>query len=152
MSDIKRVGGTGSALSSSSVSSASSAKIEGTPGVFAQSLSDASGALIISELEAIMNEIDNQAKNLQKQKTFVSMKRYKDLVKSFMKVVTDNLYVLRGIESTDALGRQKVLKRVEEVENSLEELTSRVLGTDNENVDVLARMDDIRGMLVDLKG
>lgn len=153
MSGIKKTGGSTSAGPIGATGKKSApARVGGAAGAFASSLESISMANVISQLESVMNEIDRQAKELQKQKTFHSLKRYKDLVRKFMKTVTENLYVIKGSEVTDSTGRQKVLKTVQEVESSLEELTSRVLGSDRENVDILANMDDIRGMLVDLKG
>lgn len=157
MSEVRRSGGSTSASSIGSASPgiggiSKPVRAGEVAGAFAKTLEAAGTNAVIGQLEAILAEIDRQTNNLQKQKTFHALKKYKDLVQKFMKTVTDNMYVIKGIEGTDSGGRQKVLKTVQAVESSLGDLTSRVLGAERENVDILALMDDIRGMLVDLKG
>jgi|YNPMSStandDraft_1061717.scaffolds.fasta_scaffold06010_2 uncharacterized protein YaaR (DUF327 family) len=105
---------------------------------------------IKADLEELLNEIDNAGKEFSKNPTMETLKKYKTLVKSFMEMIIKRIYKIKEKYGKKSFLKQKVYIIVEKINSKLEELTKYVLNKESSNLDLLATMDEIRGLLVDL--
>ena len=96
-------------------------------------------------------EIDAQALLLKKAVTPERLKHYRELVKTFMKEALPNTYLLHEEQRWDRSGHQRNLIIVKKVNEQLESLMHDVTSKEMP-LKLIARLDQIRGLLLDLLG
>lgn len=99
---------------------------------------------------AILAKIDQQSAALKKSLTVAGVKQYRELVGEFMKEALRDSYQLTGESKWDRMGNRKEYVIVKKVNESLEELMAALADQAKEQLDLIAKLDEIRGMLVDL--
>jgi uncharacterized protein YaaR (DUF327 family) len=75
---------------------------------------------------------------------------YKKLVKEFLNVVVTNSHVFTKENFLDRRGRHRVFSQVKQVDKTLADLTNDFLNQEVDRIKVVKKLDDIRGMLVDM--
>ncbi|WP_053601255.1 YaaR family protein [Bacillus sp. FJAT-18017] len=101
-------------------------------------------------LHQLLQDIDSQGQKLSENPTFQELNKYKNLVKRFMDDVTKNGVGLYQTESWDLYGGNKVLKTVQVIDRKMVELTDQILNQQNDQLSILERIGEIKGMLVNL--
>jgi hypothetical protein len=101
-------------------------------------------------LDEVLSEIDEAAKDFLERPIYGNLLRYKELVKRFMKVVVSKLYRTRETISSRRVDPQKIYTLIEEVDKNLGLLTEEVLSGQADSLSLMAKIDEIRGLLVDL--
>lgn len=119
--------------------------------MFEEELKKVQGSQLQNQLENLLKEIENQGKKLSETQTVRELKKYKDMIKNFLSEAVRKTYALKDEASWDRRGRHKVYTTIEKVNQKLEELTTAVLGQQENQLDLLKRVDEIRGLLIDLK-
>jgi len=102
-------------------------------------------------LEEIMSELDRQGREFQKKPVIEELVKYKTLVKRFLEfTVKKSLRVeeKKGIKKLS--NRQKIWRIVSVVDKKLSELTLAIIEKEKENLNLAAKLDEIRGLLLDL--
>lgn len=95
---------------------------------------------------AFLADIDEQGKRLAKSPIRAEIERYRLLVGKFVK---EALAQMTQLESrTDRRNRAFIL--VKEIDKKLAELTEMLLTGQSKQIDILAKLDEIHGMLIDL--
>lgn len=102
------------------------------------------------KLSNLMNDIEEQGKKIAKHMDIRDMKRYRTLVKDFMNEVTANSHKFSRENFLDRKGRHRVYGIVKEVDKSLDDLAQELLKDEKDNLEILKKIDDIRGMLLDI--
>lgn len=102
------------------------------------------------KLSNLMKDIEEQGEKLAKHMDIRDMKRYRKLVKEFMNEVTANSHEFSRENFLDRKGRHRVYGIVKEVDKSLDELAEELLKDEKDNLAILGKIDDIRGMLLDI--
>lgn len=102
------------------------------------------------KLTGLMKEIEEQGSRLAKHMDIKDMKRYRSLVKEFMNEVTANSHAFSRENFLDRKGRHRVYGIVKEVDRSLDDLAAELLKDEKDNLAILNKIDDIRGMLLDI--
>lgn len=98
----------------------------------------------------LLQQIDTQSEELKKSPTPVVIKRYRKLVQAFMKEALNQTYTLNQQTHWDRSGNRKVFTTVKKINAAMEELADNMLNKEKKQIDMVARLDEIRGMLVDL--
>ncbi|WP_432653168.1 YaaR family protein [Salibacterium salarium] len=98
----------------------------------------------------MMEQIDDQGKVLSESRSVEELRKYKQLVKDFMKEAVDNGLNLEEKRGFNRRGRTKMYKVVEEVDQKLMDLTNSVVDDQKSGLDILDQVGEIRGMLVNL--
>lgn len=98
----------------------------------------------------LLKQIDEQSAELKKSPTPTGVKRYRKLVQAFMKETLDQSYTLNQQTHWDRNGNRKVFITVKKLNESLEALAEEVLHKEKNQIDRVAKLDEIRGLLVDL--
>lgn len=102
------------------------------------------------KLSGLMRDIEEQGAKIAKHMDIRDMKRYRNLVKEFMNEVTANSHEFSRENFLDRRGRHRVYGIVKEVDKSLDELAQELLKNEKDNLEILKKVDDIRGMLLDI--
>lgn len=103
------------------------------------------------QLDKLIEEIDNQGEILREKLTFEELKKYKDLVQKFLEGVINKSYQILEERSIDRKG-QKIFNIVRKIDESLEELTKMFLNKEENQLNILAKLNEIKGLLIDLYG
>ena len=117
---------------------------------FSVDLSKESDQQVRAHLEELLGKIQQQGKRLGQTPTFSELKSYRELVKKFMSEAVGQMYDVESGAGWDRRGRQKAYTLVRKVDETLESLTEDVRSGQEKQLDILAKMDSIRGMLVDM--
>ncbi|MEW6696718.1 MAG: YaaR family protein [Bacillota bacterium] len=76
-----------------------------------------------------------------------NIKQYKDAIKEYLGFVLKNYHKLRHDRS---INYSTVYTRVEIINKEVEELTQRLLSEEKDNIDVVAEVDKITGLILDV--
>jgi uncharacterized protein YaaR (DUF327 family) len=118
---------------------------------FMKELDNAAEEQIKLSLDQLIEEINGQAKQLAHHRTFEELDKYKKMVKSFMDQAIRKIYTVKVSDSSKLMiNRKKVYIIVDLVDKELEKLTKMMLESQADSLDILAALDRIRGMLVDM--
>ncbi|MEW6202217.1 MAG: YaaR family protein [bacterium] len=105
---------------------------------------------IRGELDSLIRQIDEQAQLIEKSLTFETLETYRTLVQKFVHIAIHELYEVEEKLSVSKTGKQKALVIVKKINTALEELTSEFLGRQVNLINFMGRIDQIRGLLIDL--
>jgi hypothetical protein len=94
--------------------------------------------------------IDEQGEKLSKKRTFEELVKYKNMIQEFIKEAVEQMYKVKEEYSSYGSGNHKVYTIIEKVDENLEELTELVLSKQSTQLEILDRLDEVRGMLVDI--
>jgi uncharacterized protein YaaR (DUF327 family) len=117
---------------------------------FKQKLNEIEQEQIRSELKVLYDKIETQTGKLQNKLFIEDLIEYKKLVKDFLNVTVNNSHVFYKENSLDRRGRHRVYSLVKKVDNELDELTKDFLDVENNRLKILKRLDDIKGILLDI--
>jgi uncharacterized protein YaaR (DUF327 family) len=101
-------------------------------------------------LNALLAEIDKRGKRLGEVPTYSELKKYREVIRQFVGEAVGRMYTLQSQQGWDRHGRQKVYTIIKKVDATLDSLTEDVRVGEERQLDILAKQDAIRGMLVDL--
>lgn len=120
------------------------------PPAFAQKLAHAQVESIRKEMDALLVQIDVQAREIEHSLTFDTLRSYKELVRKFVSVVVNQLYEVEERLSVSPTGRKKSMILVKKIDSELEKLSEDFLSGQASLINFMARLEDIKGMLLDL--
>jgi hypothetical protein len=101
-------------------------------------------------IEELLDGVFSSGEQLKKSPTLEAIKEYRQKVKAFVQYAVEH-----GIAVVETVSGANVLKRkrftlVKVIDEKLEALAASVLGAQKEQLAILAQIDEINGMLVDL--
>jgi uncharacterized protein YaaR (DUF327 family) len=117
---------------------------------FGEALMDASRGTVVRALDQILEELSRQGEKLAAAQNFDELEKYKALVQEFLKKITQGvgrLHFSDGGSNGQAARVHVILKKVD---LELDALTREVLARQNTPLKLLERLDQIRGLLLDL--
>jgi len=103
-----------------------------------------------SKLKNLLERIDMQAQRLSERLDIAELKRYRSLVTEFIDVSVRHSSEYTKEHTLDGKGRHRIFGIVKKVDAELEALTREVLRTQKDYINVLSKLEDIRGLLVDI--
>jgi uncharacterized protein YaaR (DUF327 family) len=103
-----------------------------------------------NQLENMMAELDNAGERLTRSRTFKDLAKYKMMVKKFMKETVDFGMNLKQSHSWNQYGEGRKLKLVETIDQHLVDLTDEFLKKDKSSIDLLGKVGEIKGLLINL--
>jgi len=101
-------------------------------------------------LEELLDEVHQSGEMLADSQSLENIKRYRQAVSGFLKFVVDKMLKLEEQTSGGNILRRKRFTQVKIVDSKLESLVQAVLGNQGKQLDVLERINEIRGLLIDL--
>ncbi|MBQ4232554.1 MAG: YaaR family protein [Lachnospiraceae bacterium] len=101
-------------------------------------------------LTKLMKEITEQGERIAKHMDIKDMRAYRAKIKEFMNEVSANSHEFSRENFLDRRGRHRVYGIVRKVDETLDELAEELLKDEKDNIAILNKVDDIRGMLLDI--
>ncbi|GFN36737.1 YaaR family protein [Tepidimicrobium xylanilyticum] len=105
---------------------------------------------IREQLRILYDKIEIQSEKLRDKLFIEDLIEYKKLVKEFLDVTVNNSHVFYKENSLDRRGRHRVYSLVKKVDNELDELTKDFLNIEENRIKILKRLEDIKGLLLDI--
>lgn len=118
--------------------------------VFKEKLDNLKQEQIKDELKVLFSKIENQTMKLQDRLFIEDLVEYKKTVKDFLDITVNNSHIFYKENSLDRRGRHRVYSIVKKVDTELDELTNDFLHIENNRLRILNRLDDIKGLLLDI--
>jgi uncharacterized protein YaaR (DUF327 family) len=100
------------------------------------------------EFDKLVEEITRQGERFSKNPTLQELKLYKSMIREFLKYVTDRMFSVE--HHTGGKWKQKIYTVSKIIDEKLQALTKLVVSQQTDNIDLLATLDEIRGLLIDL--
>lgn len=99
------------------------------------------------ELEEGLKDIKNTGSRLILTKNYTDITKYKRLIKDYLKNIVDNMY---DMDKKQSFWEDKYFNTVKVVNEKLEELSNKLMSDEKENINIVADIDTIQGLLIDL--
>lgn len=103
------------------------------------------------DLVAALDEIDEYAKRFRESPVLENLVRYKKKVRAILRFLVEQSYDVQEHTVYDLQGRRRLLVLVENIDQKLEDLTREFLNKQSSHLDLVSRLDEIRGLLLDLQ-
>ncbi|MHB1167275.1 MAG: YaaR family protein [Carboxydocellales bacterium] len=120
------------------------------PEGFSEQLNLAQDNHLHQQLENLLKDIEKQGARLANNQTVRELKIYKELVKKFLKGAVGKTYQLKEEAGWDRRGKYKMYTMIQNIDTHIEELTKMVLEEQSDHLEVLGKIDEIKGMLMDI--
>ena len=78
------------------------------------------------------------------------MKRYRGLVKDFLNEVVNRSHKFSRENFLDRRGRHRVYGMIKLVDERMDELATALVQDERDHIDILNKVDEIRGLLLDI--
>ncbi len=101
-------------------------------------------------LTALMEEITRQGNSLAKNRNVKDMKKYRGLIKEFMNEIINRSHSFSRENFLDKKGRHRVYGIVRLVNQKLDELAQELVKDEKDNLSILNKIGEIRGLLLDI--
>ena len=102
------------------------------------------------QIEALVAQIVKQGERLGKNVDIRELMYYKKLISEFLGLAVGNSRKFSKHSLLDRRGRHKIYALVKQVNEELDLLTQEIMKGEKDNIDVLRRLDDIRGLILDM--
>ena len=101
-------------------------------------------------LSELMSEITAEGEIIAKRKNIKDMRKYRGLVKDFMNEILNRSHKFSRQNFLDKRGRHRVYGIIKLVDKNLDDLAAELLKEESDNLSILAKIGEIRGLLIDL--
>ncbi len=107
-------------------------------------------AELAERLNLMMEEIIMQGDKLIKRMDVKDMKRYRTLIKDFMNEIVNRSHKFSRENFLDRRGRHRVYGIIRLVDEKLDELAQELVKDEKDHISILAKVGEIRGLLLDI--
>lgn len=101
-------------------------------------------------LANMMEEITRQGDKLAKHRDIKDMKRYRALIKDFMNEVVNRSHAFSRENFLDRKGRHRVYGIIRLIDENLDQLAQELVKDEQDNLAILNKIGEIRGLLLDI--
>jgi uncharacterized protein YaaR (DUF327 family) len=101
-------------------------------------------------LNTLLGKIDQQGQRLLKSQTLSDLREYKRLVKRFMKETVEFGMNLKKSRSWSGHGHMDTMHLIEKIDEELITLTDELVNREGKSIDILGRIGEIKGLLINL--
>lgn len=103
-----------------------------------------------ARLSLMMEDITMQGKKLGKHMDVRDMKHYRKLIQEFMNEIVNRSHKFSRENFLDRRGRHRVYGMIKRVNEALDELAQELMKEEKDHLMILDRIDEIRGLLLDI--
>ena len=108
------------------------------------------GAELQARLQTLMEEITMQGDRLYKRRDVRDMWHYRRLVKDFMNEVVTHSHSFSRENFLDRRGRHRVYGIIRLIDENLDQLAKELMKDEEDNLAILDKIGEIRGLLLDI--
>lgn len=119
-------------------------------GEFSFTLKRIAGEGLAERLELLITDINVLGKKIAENRDIGGLKQYRGLVRDFINEVVTNSHEFSRENFLDRRGRHRVYGIVRQVNSELDALAQDLLASEKSNIEILARVDEIHGLLLDM--
>lgn len=105
---------------------------------------------LAERLNLMMEEIVMQGDKIVKRMDVRDMRRYRTLIKEFMNEIVNRSHKFSRENFLDRRGRHRVYGIIRLVDEKLDELAQALVSEECDKIALLAKVDEIRGLLLDI--
>ena len=103
-----------------------------------------------TRLQGLMEEITMQGEKLAKRRDVKDMKHYRGLIKYFLNEVVTHSHSFSRENFLDRRGRHRVYGIIRLVDENLDQLAQELMKDEKDNLAILNKIGEIRGLLLDI--
>lgn len=103
-----------------------------------------------ARLGSLMEEITEQGERIAKKKDIKDMRKYRSLIKDFMNEIISRSHSFSRENFLDRRGRHRVYGIIRLVDENLDELAKELMKEQKDNLTILEKIGDIRGLILDI--
>lgn len=103
-----------------------------------------------ARLQGLMEEITMQGERLYKRRDVRDMKRYRGLIKEFMNEIVSRSHSFSRENFLDKRGRHRVYGIIRLIDENLDELAKELVKDEQDNLAILSKIGEIKGLLLDI--
>lgn len=105
---------------------------------------------LAERLNLMMQEITMQGDKIVKRMDVTDMRKYRTLIKEFMNEIVNRSHKFSRENFLDRRGRHRVYGIIRLVDEKLDELAQELVKEECDKISILAKVDEIRGLLLDI--
>ncbi len=105
---------------------------------------------LAERLNLMMEDIVQQGKQIAKKNDIRDMQRYRFLIKDFLNEVVTRSHAFSRENFLDRRGRHRVYGIIRLVDENLDELAKELVKDEKDNINILAKIGQIQGLLLDI--
>lgn len=102
------------------------------------------------KLAGLMKDIEEQGAKIAKHMDIKDMKKYRSSIKEFMNEIVSRSHEFSRENFLDRRGRHRVYGIIRQVDKNLDELAEELIKEEKDHLAILGKIDDIRGLLLDI--
>jgi len=125
-------------------------KQPGSAASFLETVRNAEDRGIVERLRAKADDIAKQGEKLADKVDIRELQVYKKMVSDFMEEAIGNSRKFSKQSFLDRRGRHKVYAVIKKVNDELDDLTREVLQDEKDRLKILKKLDDIKGLILDI--
>ena len=103
-----------------------------------------------ARLQTLMEAITMEGNKIAKKKDLRDMKHYRGLVKEFLNEVVSRSHAFSRENFLDRRGRHRVYGIIRLIDENLDELAQELMKEEKDNLAILSKIGEIRGLLLDI--
>ena len=103
-----------------------------------------------ARLSTLMEEITMQGERISKKKDIKDLRKYRSLIKDFMNEIVSRSHSFSRENFLDRKGRHRVYGIIRLVDETLDELAQELMKEQKDNITILQKIGDIRGLILDI--
>lgn len=117
---------------------------------FKSQLESVEKEMIREKLDELLDNVDKSGEKLKRTMEKEDMLEYKLKVKEFLRFIQQEVARARKSHSWDNQGNLKTYTIIEKINQKLEDLQNKFLQSQAETLEVVRKIDEIRGLMLDL--
>ena len=107
-------------------------------------------AALADRLQLMMEEITMQGEKLYKRRDVKDMKHYRGLIKDFLNEIVTRSHSFTRENFLDRRGRHRVYGIIRLIDENLDQLAQELMKDEKDNLAILDKIGEIRGLLLDI--
>lgn len=113
-------------------------------------LSNIEEAGLQERLQLMYEDIVQQGKKIAKRTDISQMRQYRQLIKDFLNEVVNRSHQFSRENFLDRRGRHRVYGIIKLIDKNLDELAEELIKDEKDNIAILNKIDEIRGLILDI--
>ena len=102
------------------------------------------------KLSAMMGQIVEQGNSIKTRRNISDMRRYRELIKSFLNEVVNRSHEFSRENFLDRRGRHRVYGIIRLVDETMDKLAAELIADEQDGIEILRLVDEIQGLLLDI--
>ncbi|WP_044916451.1 YaaR family protein [Butyrivibrio sp. WCE2006] len=105
---------------------------------------------LAERLNIMMQDIVQQGKQISKKNDIRDMQRYRLLIKDFLNEIVTRSHAFSRENFLDRRGRHRVYGIIRLIDENLDDLAQELVKDEKDNINILAKIGQIEGLLLDI--